>query len=97
MVFRAVQEMLRNVSIHNQDHPGKLRVDLQLNIDESSIRVSVNDNGKGFDVEQLEQSSGFGLKLIRERVEMLGGTLEIDSAVGQGSRVGFQVPAESVS
>jgi signal transduction histidine kinase len=64
-----------------------------LDMGEDLIRVNVDDNGKGLDVENTQQGSSLGLKLIKERAEMLGGTFEIDSAVGKGTRVGFSVPA----
>jgi two-component system sensor histidine kinase DegS len=90
MVFRAVQELLGNASRHSQATSLKVQVDLGNDI----IRVSVDDNGKGFDPEILKQSSNLGLKLIRERAEMLGGSFEIDSAAGTGARISFSVPAK---
>jgi two-component system sensor histidine kinase DegS len=92
MIFRAVQELLRNVSKHNQDNPVQLKIDIQMRIVENTIRVSVNDNGKGFNPETVSESGGIGLKLIRERVEMTGGMLDIDSRIGEGSTISFQVP-----
>jgi two-component system, NarL family, sensor histidine kinase DegS len=92
MIFRAVQELIGNSARHNQD-TGKLQTNAQVIIEENQIRVTVVDNGKGFDTELLTQTDGLGLKLIRERVEMLGGFFEIDSTVGQGCKVSFQVPA----
>jgi signal transduction histidine kinase len=56
------------------------------------VKVSVDDNGKGFDVETLQQTSSLGLKLIRERTEMLGGSFVIDSVMGKGTKVTFSVP-----
>ena len=55
----------------------------------------MDDNGKGFDPEILKQSSNLGLKLIRERAEMLGGSFEIDSVTGSGARISFSVPARA--
>ncbi len=92
MVFRALQELLRNAVLHNQETPGKLQVEVQMTIDDKNIRVNVNDNGKGFIPGEITQTHGLGLKLIRERVEMLGGTFEIDSSPGQGCNVSLQVP-----
>ncbi len=89
MVFRAVQELLGNAARHSQATMIKMQVDLGNEL----IRASVDDNGKGFDPEILKQSSNLGLKLIRERAEMLGGSFEIDSAAGSGARVSFSVPA----
>jgi signal transduction histidine kinase len=55
-------------------------------------RVSVDDDGKGFDSESLKAGGNLGLRLIRERAEMLGGSFEVDSAPGKGTRVTFTVP-----
>ena len=90
MVFRAVQELLGNASRHSQATIVKIQVDLGSEV----IRVSVDDNGKGFDAETLKESNNLGLKLIRERSEMLGGNFEIDSAAGAGARISFSVPAK---
>jgi two-component system sensor histidine kinase DegS len=89
MVFRAVQELLGNAARHSQATSLKMQVDLG----NDTIRASVDDNGKGFDPEILKQSSSLGLKLIRERAEMLGGNFEIDSVAGSGARISFSVPA----
>ncbi len=90
MIFRAVQELLGNASRHSQATMVKIMVDLGTDL----IRVSVDDNGKGFDPETLRESNNLGLKLIRERAEMLGGNFEIDSAAGSGARIVFSVPAK---
>lgn len=91
MIFRAVQELLGNVSRHGQASAIKVQVDLGV----ETIRVSVDDNGKGFDVESLKQANNLGLKLIRERAEMLGGNFEIDSSIGKGTRVIFAIPLKA--
>ena len=91
MLFRAIQELLGNAARHSQASLVKVVLDLG----EDRIRVSVDDNGKGFDPDSLQQSNSLGLKLIRERTEMLGGSFEVDSAVGKGSRILFAVPARS--
>lgn len=90
MIFRAVQELLGNAARHSQASMVKVHLDLGNDF----LRVSVDDNGKGFDQESLKESSNLGLKLIRERAEMLGGSFEIDSAVGSGARISFTVQAK---
>jgi two-component system, NarL family, sensor histidine kinase DegS len=92
LVFRALQELMGNAYRHNLDAPNKIQINLNVVVEDDLIKVNVNDNGKGFDPEEITQSEGIGLKLIRERVEMLGGYMEIDAAIGQGARVLFQVP-----
>lgn len=91
MVFRAIQELLTNAIRHSQATQVKVQVDMS----ENNVRVTVDDNGKGFDVETLDEKSNLGLKVIRDRVEMLGGYMEVDSVSGQGTRVTFQLPAAS--
>lgn len=91
MIFRAIQELLGNAARHSQATLVKVNVDMG----EDRIRVSVDDNGKGFDADSIQQGSSLGLKLIRERTEMLGGSFEIDSALGKGARILFAIPAHS--
>ncbi len=91
MLFRAIQELLGNAARHSQATLIKVALDMG----EDRIRVSVDDNGKGFDPDATQQANNLGLKLIRERTEMLGGTFEIDSAMGKGARILFAVPARS--
>jgi two-component system sensor histidine kinase DegS len=97
MIFRAVQELLGNSVHFNQDSPTKLQIQAQIVIEENLVRVLVSDNGKGFDPEVVGKNEGLGLKLIRERVEILGGMMEIDTAPGKGSRISFQVPCLEAS
>ncbi len=88
MLFRAVQELLGNAARHSQATAVKVQVDLG----NEMIRASVDDNGKGFDTETLDESTSLGLKLIRDRCEMLGGNFGMDSTLGKGTRVTFDVP-----
>ena len=55
--------------------------------------VEVEDDGEGFDVDATPSDDGMGLFSVRERVEMAGGRLDIDSVVGRGTRVTITVPA----
>jgi len=88
MIFRAIQELLHNAARHSNASSVKVQIDLG----DSLIRVSVDDDGKGFDHANLNEKSGMGLKVIRDRVEMLNGTMEVDSVIGQGTRISFQLP-----
>ena len=93
MIFRALQELLGNAARHNSE---KVEIDVKVLIEDSWIRVSVSDTGKGFDPIKLDQSDGLGLKLIKERVELLGGNMDIESAIGQGTKITFKVPSLEV-
>ncbi|MBN1146833.1 MAG: sensor histidine kinase [Anaerolineales bacterium] len=88
MIFRAVQELLNNASRHSQASTIKVQIDMG----DAEIKVLVDDDGKGFDVENEEVVNGMGLKVIRDRVEMLEGSMVIDSAIGQGASITFQLP-----
>jgi two-component system sensor histidine kinase DegS len=88
MIFRAIQELLGNAARHSQASQIKIQVDSS----DVEVRVMVEDNGKGFDA-NMALEHGMGIKLIRERVEMLNGKMDVDSVIGQGTRITFQIPA----
>lgn len=96
MTFRALQELMGNAYRHNLDSSSRVQINIQILIDDNLAKISVSDTGKGFEPEKAQSKGGIGLKLIRERVEMLGGQMEIDSAPGQGSRIAFQIPCASI-
>lgn len=91
MIFRALQELLGNTARHSQASQVKVHVDMG----ENQVKVSVDDNGKGFDTETIQHGHSLGLKLIQERVEMMGGTFVVESGVGKGTRVNFSMPASA--
>jgi two-component system sensor histidine kinase DegS len=88
MIFRAVQELLGNAARHSQ----AATIKVQLDMGNDAVRVSVDDNGRGFDPETARGSNNLGLRLIKERAEMLGGTFDVDAAIGKGARIVFTVP-----
>lgn len=88
MIFRSIQELLGNTSRHSQAS----KVKVLLNIETDLVRVSVDDNGKGYQPDELLNDPNLGIKLMRDRVEMLGGRSEIDSVVGQGTRITIEMP-----
>jgi two-component system sensor histidine kinase DegS len=89
MVFRAIQELLGNIAVHSQ----ATQVILQLDSSTTGLRISLEDNGKGFEVDKVQESGGMGLKVIRDRVQMLGGSMEVHSTIGHGAHILFQIPA----
>ena len=91
MLFRAIQELLGNAARHSQASLVRILIDMG----QERVRVSVDDNGKGFDPDVLQQNNSLGLRLIRERAEMLGGNFEVDTNLGKGTRVSFGVPARA--
>ena len=97
LVFRALQELVGNAVRHNQDTGAKLQLNVQMLMDDKITKIAIADNGKGFDPTILNRTEGVGLKLIRERVELLGGMVEVDSDIGRGTRITFQVPTIEVN
>lgn len=94
LVFESVRELLFNAV----KHASVSRAELSLQqIDEGWIRVTVRDQGIGFDPDRLhpgkDTSGGFGLFSIRERIDYIGGRLEIQSYPGKGSCFSMTVPS----
>lgn len=90
IVFRSIQELLVFAQHQGQATQMKVRVD----IGDANVKVSVTDNGKGFDDDTIFKSSGLSIKAIRDRIKMLGGYMDVDSEPGQGGYIVFQVPLD---
>jgi two-component system sensor histidine kinase DegS len=94
-IFRVVQHLLKNVRSHAQ----AAHVQVSLNIADDKATVVIEDDGGGFDVAEAlaaaRQRKTIGLSTMRERIEMLGGEISIDSALGKGTRIEFWVPAKA--
>src|SRR5262245_43621940 len=90
-LFRIVQEALQNAVKYS--HASGISV--QLNGDASGLTLVVADDGVGFDVESV-WGKGLGLVSMRERVEAIGGFLELKSAAGVGTRLSALIPQHVV-
>lgn len=90
MIFRAFQELLGNAIRHGQANQIKVQADLT----DRLVKLVVDDNGKGFDSEIISKEGNLGLRLIKERIELLGGNFLVDSVTGKGTRVTLSVPAK---
>jgi two-component system, NarL family, sensor kinase len=91
-LYRFAQEALGNVERHAQAS----EVLLRLQLDDEGLRLRVQDDGRGFEPERPGHGGtggGLGLLHLRERVEMLGGRLELFSAPGAGTRLNAWLPA----
>lgn len=87
-----VQEGLTNVARHAQAKNASILVEQRQN----SVRVIVEDDGIGFDPASLaHREHGLGLQGIRERAQLFGGKLTIESQPGQGSSLFIEIPLES--
>lgn len=83
VLYRIVQELLNNVV----KHAGASRILAQVIRQHNEISITVEDNGKGFDVGSLEQIRTAGLRNIRSRVNYLHGQLDIQSTPGKGTSI----------
>jgi signal transduction histidine kinase len=86
-LYRLAQEALNNVL----KHAHASHVSVRLSVTQAATVLSVADDGVGFDA-SLRGIEGLGLRGMRERAERLGGTLRIQSAPGQGTRIEVEAP-----
>jgi signal transduction histidine kinase len=93
-LFRVAQEALTNVRKHAQAN----RAVLTLSYMHDRVTLDTRDDGRGFDLGKIgdvtgsPRAGGFGLETIHERVERLGGTLSIESALGEGTTLAVELP-----
>jgi NarL family two-component system sensor histidine kinase LiaS len=85
-MLRIVQEALANVARHS----GASSVRLELDRDAGGATLSILDDGQGFDVDGEQR--GLGLRSMRERAELAGGVLSVESTVGAGTHVVARFP-----
>ncbi len=97
MIFRAVQELMTNAVVHNQKQLSKLKIDLTLSIEDDRTKVTIADNGLGFDPATAITKENSGLNIIRKRAEMLGGRLDIDSVPAKGSMITLEIPCVPIT
>ena len=91
--FHAILQMTRELVVNAIRHGKARHVCVSGGIDQHCIFLSVNDDGIGFDPENRPSVSEghFGLKGVSERLDRLGGTMEIDSAPNQGTRISIKI------
>ena len=90
-IFRLIQDLLNNAV----EHSSASNVQINLDMGDDFVRVSVEDNGSGFEFTDMLNSPDedrLGLATMRERVEMLGGQIQFDSSLGRGTKVSFELP-----
>lgn len=86
-VYRVAQEAVSNVT----HHADAQTLTLQLSVNESTVSLVVRDDGLGFNAQQAERAGHFGLPGMRERAQLAGGELSIDSRPGQGTTVRLRI------
>jgi signal transduction histidine kinase len=84
-IYRISQEAIANIV----QHAGASQMTLRFSFDRDRIDLKVKDNGRGFKYEDQDTSDHFGLSGIRERAELIGGKLKIESAPEKGTTIHF--------
>ncbi|AJY77599.1 histidine kinase [Paenibacillus beijingensis] len=91
-IYRLVQEAFTNA----MKHSGASYVSLELTYQSQMVKISIQDNGNGFELDLVEarakHSPHFGLIGMRERVELMEGRMDIESAKDQGTRITIHIP-----
>jgi signal transduction histidine kinase/PAS domain-containing protein len=92
-LFRAAQEAISNVL----KHADATRLEVSLEGQNGRVRLKIEDNGQGFEPDIVSQKEGqtWGLQIMRERIESIGGKVQIESQPGQGTRVIFDLERPS--
>ena len=88
-VYWIVQEALNNTL----KHANATQVRVNLSADENGLHLEIADNGRGFDLTNLQEHAGLGVTSMQERTRDLGGSFCIDSAPEQGTRIKITLPA----
>jgi two-component system sensor histidine kinase DegS len=90
-IFRIIQEACNNII----KHANASFINLDLNYEENKINVKIKDNGMGFDINKFkcsDRASSFGLSIMKERISLLSGSLEIKSECGKGTLINVTIP-----
>jgi signal transduction histidine kinase len=89
LAYQVAREALRNALRHSKASEVKIGVVDQ----DGDLRITVEDDGIGFDPESVDQKTHFGLALMRERIEIVGGVIYVDSRIGEGTRLIARLPS----
>lgn len=93
-LYRVVQECVSNAIKHSQGTHIHIVAE---NITDNMYRVTIEDDGKGFTQQEAdEKTNHFGLNIMRERVSILNGTIDIQSEIGKGTKVIIQFPLPNI-
>ncbi len=87
-IFRIAQEALNNIVKHARAN----RVELVLIRQREDVLFKIRDDGKGFNLQEIKSGTGHGMNNMRERVNLLNGSIEIDSHVNKGTQITINIP-----
>lgn len=89
-IYRILQELLNNIIKHAIAD----EITIQLIQHKESLLVMVEDNGIGFNLS--ERPNGIGLENVKYRVQSMDGTLHVDSSLGRGTSISFELPLTNI-
>jgi PAS domain S-box-containing protein len=89
-LFYVFREIINNI----EKHAKASQVTIEMIWDPDALNLVVCDNGSGFDLDKVQYGSHYGLKFMRERVELLNGSLVIHSGADSGTSITLQAPYE---
>ncbi len=90
-IFRAVQEIVHNCIKHSD----ATELEVKLTKEKKKLSLLCKDNGKGFDYKSAAaNSTGMGLKSLKHRTEIMGGTMVVESKAGRGTAFLIEIPVE---
>lgn len=92
-LYRVLQEGLSNAYRHGGADHVRVTLSGRSGRGAPSVRMEIEDNGAGFDLGSATREEHFGLKGMRDRIEMIGGCFEITSSPGEGADIRLEVPA----
>jgi len=87
-IFRIIQELIQNII----KHAGTSEAILQLSYNEDRLYITVEDNGKGFSMADIQNKKGIGLKNIESRIKTLKGKMDFRTAPNEGTSVLIEIP-----
>lgn len=91
MAFRVIQESVNNAVKHSKC----TKLNVKITIEEENALIQIEDDGVGFSVKDaLNKASGFGLHNMKERIDIVGGFIEIKSKPELGTKIKFIIPNE---
>jgi two-component system sensor histidine kinase DegS len=92
LVFRAFQDVLANV----RGRPGASKVKVTVDVRDEQVRMSIEDDGQAADPQAGDEGTVSGqrrdLQELRDRIDQVGGTIEVQSTPGQGRRISISIP-----
>lgn len=90
-LFYVFRETLSNIEKHAEAR----NVDIKMRWDQDILHLLIHDDGRGFDPDGVQYSSHYGLRFMKERVELLDGRIDILSMPGSGTRIWIELPFDT--